>query len=186
MSAASPALRLPHALLLAAAFLLSGLPVSPALAAGSWVGLPAPAFNLPDQDGQRRQLQDFHGQWLLLYFYPKDGTPGCTREAQQFRQLWPALQQAGIAVVGVSLDSVASHKAFAQRLQLPFPLLADEQRELTRAMGVLRGFGPLRYASRQSFLIDPQGNIVYHYDEVDSARHAAQVLADVARLSARP
>ncbi|HET8730998.1 MAG TPA: peroxiredoxin [Moraxellaceae bacterium] len=153
-------------------------------AEGQWVGQPAPAIALPDQDGKVRQLSEFHGQWIALYFYPKDNTPGCTQEAIRFRERWSELRKANIMVIGVSVDDVASHKAFATRLQLPYPLLADEAHTLTKAMGVLKGFGPVSYASRETFLIDPEGTIVYHYPDVDTGRHAAQVLADVARLSA--
>lgn len=155
----------------------------PALAAGDWVGTPAPTLRLPDQDGRLRSLAEFRGQWVALYFYPRDNTPGCTREALRFRDRWQALRKANVMVVGVSVDDVASHKAFATRLNLPYPLLADEGRELTRAMGVLRGFGPLTFARRETFLVDPEGTVVYHYPSVDTSRHADQVLADVARLT---
>lgn len=166
------------------AALLALLVAAPAAqAAGKWVGTDAPALSLPDQDGKPRTLAEFRGQWVALYFYPKDDTPGCTREALAFRDRWADLRGANIMVVGVSVDGVASHKAFATRLKLPYPLLADERHELARAMGVLRGFGPMSFASRETFLIDPEGTIVYHYPDVDTSRHAAQVLADVARLA---
>lgn len=168
----------------ALALLLLFLLPCPALAAGQWVGTPAPTLRLPDQDGRPRALAEFRGQWVALYFYPKDDTPGCTREALRFRERWAELRRANIMVVGVSVDDVASHKAFASRLQLPYPLLADTRHDLAKAMGVLRGFGPVSYASRETFLIDPQGTIVYHYPDVDTERHAGQVLTDVGRLSA--
>lgn len=167
------------------AALLTLLAATPlAQAAGQWVGSDAPALTLPDQDGRARSLAEFRGQWVALYFYPKDDTPGCTREAMAFRDRWAELRKANIMVVGVSVDGVASHKAFATRLKLPYPLLADEQHALAKAMGVLRGFGPMSFASRETFLIDPDGTIVYHYPSVDTARHASQVLADVTRLAA--
>lgn len=159
------------------------LAVPAAQAGGKWVGSAAPAIALPDQDGKPRSLAEFRGQWVALYFYPKDDTPGCTREAMAFRDRWTELRRANIMVVGASVDGVASHKAFATRLKLPYPLLADERHELARAMGVLRGFGPMSFASRETFLIDPEGTIVYHYPDVDTSRHADQVLADVARLA---
>lgn len=157
-----------------------------ALAAGQWVGTPAPTLQLPDQDGKLRSVTDYKGHWVALYFYPKDKTPGCTEEAKKFRDRWAEFQKADIIVLGVSVDDVASHKSFATMLGLQYPLLADEKQELAKAMGVLRGFGPLHYASRQTFLIDPEGVIVYHYPEVDTGHHAEQVLQDVARLSAKP
>lgn len=157
-----------------------------AQAGAQWVGTPAPSIRLPDQDGQLRSVQDYKGHWVALYFYPKDKTPGCTEEAKKFRDRWGDFQKAGIVVLGVSVDDVASHKAFAESLHLPFPILADEKHEFATAMGVLRGFGPVHYASRQTFLIDPDGTIVYHYPDVDTGSHAAQVLADVARLSGTP
>lgn len=154
-----------------------------ALADGQWVGRPAPALTLPDQDGKARRLAEFRGQWVALYFYPRDDTPGCTQEALRFRDRWADLRRANVMVVGVSVDDVASHRAFATRLKLPYPLLADDRHALAKAMGVLRGMGPLGFASRETFLIDPEGTIVYHYPDVDTARHAEQVLADVKRLS---
>lgn len=153
---------------------------------GQWVGTPAPNTSLQDQTGKWRSLEEFRGQWLALYFYPKNNTPGCTEEAQQFRDIYPELQKQKIAVVGVSLDDVASHKAFAAKLQLPFPLLADEKQALAAHFKVLRGFGPVAYARRETFLIDPQGVIVYHYPSVNTRQHAAQILADVKRLSQKP
>lgn len=157
-----------------------------AQAAGKWVGTAAPLIKLPDQDNKLRSLADYKGRWVALYFYPKDETPGCTEEAKQFRDRWPQLQKAGIDVIGVSIDSVASHKAFTNLLKLPFPLLSDEKRELARSMGVLRGFGPVAFASRETFLIDPQGTIVYHYPSVNTSRHAQEVLDDVIRLKKVP
>ena len=161
------------------------LPVA-AQAAGQWVGTDAPTITLPDQDNRSRSLADFRGRWVALYFYPRDDTPGCTQEAIQFRDRWPQFRKAGIEVIGVSVDSVKSHKAFATTHRLPFTLLADENHQLAKAMGVLRGFGPVAFASRETFLIDPEGTIVYHYPSVNTARHADEVLKDVARLQSAP
>lgn len=165
--------------------LLLALPLA-TFAAGQWVGTPAPTLKLADQNGTLRSVQDYKGHWVALYFYPKDKTPGCTEEAKKFRDHWAEFQKANVMVLGVSVDDVASHQAFAAMLRLPYPLLADDKHELAKAMGVLRGFGPVSYASRQTFLIDPDGTIVYHYPDVDTGRHAEQVLADVRQLSARP
>ena len=157
-----------------------------AQAAGQWVGTEAPTIALPDQDNSSRSLADFRGRWVALYFYPRDDTPGCTQEAIQFRDRWPQFRKAGIEVIGVSVDSVKSHKAFATTHRLPFTLLSDEKHQLAKAMGVLRGFGPVAFASRETFLIDPEGTIVYHYPSVNTARHADEVLKDVARLQSTP
>lgn len=151
--------------------------------AGTWEGNPAPAFNLPDQNGKNHQLAEYKGKWLVLYFYPKDHTSGCTEEAKRFRDQFANYEKQNMRVVGVSLDSVESHKRFAQDLKLPFTLLSDSNKELAKKLGVLQGFSALSYTSRETFLIDPQGTIVYHYDNVSPESHATQVLADVARLS---
>ncbi|MCB1657948.1 MAG: peroxiredoxin [Pseudomonadales bacterium] len=151
--------------------------------AATWVGTAAPQITLPDQTGKMRQLNDFKGKWLVLYFYPKNHTSGCTEEAKRFKENFAQFQKQNIAVVGVSLDSVESHKKFAQDLQLPFTLLSDSQKTLSKALGVLQGFGAFSFASRETFLIDPQGNIVYHYDDVNPQNHATQILADVKRLA---
>lgn len=174
------------ALLFAFAFTASFSLPSTAYSEAKWVGSAAPVIALPDQDGKPRSLADYKGQWVALYFYPRDKTAGCTEEAKNFSEHWDDFQKANVAVLGVSQDSVASHKEFANLLKLPFPLLSDEKAELSRAMGVHRGFGPLSYSSRQTFLVDPEGTVVYHYPDVNTDTHAAQVLADVGRLSAKP
>lgn len=152
----------------------------PAMA--EWVGMKAPAFALPDQTGKVRTLDEFKGRWVVLYFYPKDATPGCTQEARQFRDRFAEFQRLGITVLGVSLDSVESHRQFAREQKLPFSLLSDSQKELSMKLDVLGGFGPVSYARRETFLIDPEGEIVTRYKAVDTDKHAGQVLADVARL----
>lgn len=169
--------------------LLLALPLAVPLnaqAEGKWLGTAAPTIKLPDQDGKRRAVTDYKGKWVALYFYPRDKTAGCTEEAKKFSARWSDFQQANVMVIGVSQDSVASHKEFATLLKLPFPLLADEKAELSKTMGVNRGFGAMSFSSRQTFLIDPEGTVVYHYPSVNTGTHAAQVLADVARLSAKP
>lgn len=150
--------------------------------AAEWVGSPAPAFKLPDQHGVVHQLADYRGHWLALYFYPKDHTSGCTEEAKQFRQWYPQFKQQNIQVVGVSLDSTDSHQQFAKDLQLPFTLLSDPEGVLAKPLGVLQGFGPIKYTSRETFLIDPEGTVIYHYKDVNPSRHAQQILADIAQL----
>ncbi|MFO1374568.1 MAG: peroxiredoxin [Agitococcus sp.] len=100
--------------------------------AANWVGKPAPAFNLSDQTGKVRQLADFKGKWLVMYFYPKNHTSGCTEEAKRFRDQYPQFQKQNINVVGVSLDSVESHKSFAKDYNLPFTLLVDTNKDLAK------------------------------------------------------
>jgi thioredoxin-dependent peroxiredoxin len=143
---------------------------------GEWVGKNAVDFRAIDQHKKWHSLGDYKGRWVVIYFYPADDSPGCTEEAKQFRDLYPAYQKRNIAILGVSLNDVKSHKAFADKLGLKFPLLADTNHQLAKSFKVLGGFGILPYAKRQTFLIDPQGVIVYHYSSVDTESHAAQVL----------
>ncbi len=150
---------------------------------GEWVGKVAPDFRLQDQNKKWHTLKEYQGKWLVLYFYPLDDSPGCTEEARQFKDLYPTYQKRNITVLGVSLNDVDSHKSFADKLGLPFPLLADSKHDLARAFKVLRGFGMLSMARRETFLIDPQGVIVYHYASVNTQSHAAQVLKDIEALS---
>lgn len=163
--------------------LVCALLLAPLALASEWVGKEAPAFHLQDQDGHWHDLKDYKGHWLAIYFYPKDGTPGCTEEASKFRDSYAEFKKNGVTVLGVSLDSVDSHKAFATKLNLPFPILADSDHDLAAKMGVLRGFSLMSYARRETFLIDPSGTIVYHYPDVNTGSHAEQVLTDVRRLS---
>ena len=142
-------------------------------------GSQAPAFNLQDQYGEWHKLQDFSGQWLAVYFYPRDDTPGCTTEACNFRDNIYAFKAIGAAVVGISVDDVESHKEFSDKYKLPFTILADESGDTARAYGVLKDYKLLKLASRQSFLINPEGKIVKHYDDVDPDTHTDEVLADI-------
>ena len=167
------------ALLAAAAATL----VSPNAQAGNaQVGAEAPSFDLPDQNGKRHKLADYAGRWVALYFYPKDDTPGCTKEACDFRDNVFAFRKIGAEIIGVSTDDVSSHKAFAEKYGLPFPLLADRDGRLSRAYGVYATKGVMKYAKRQSFLIDPEGHIVRHYQKVDPESHSKEVLADLREL----
>lgn len=171
----------------AARFLLAVflvLAVTAVQATGEWVGTAAPVVKLPDQNGKPFDLASLRGKWIAFYFYPKNDTPGCTEEAKQFRDSHAALLAKNVVVVGVSVDDVESHKAFAAKHTLPFTLLADTDGRVAKAFGVLRGFGPVKFAGRETFLIDPQGTIVYHYPDVNTRAHAAQVLADVQKLQA--
>ena len=143
------------------------------------VGSDAPSFNLQDQNGDWHTLESFHGQWLAMYFYPRDDTPGCTTEACNFRDNIYAFKAIGAAVVGISVDDVDSHKEFSDKYKLPFTILADEDGKTADAYGVLRDYKLIKLASRQSFLINPDGKIAKHYEDVDPDTHTDEVLADI-------
>jgi peroxiredoxin Q/BCP len=160
--------------------------VAPAFAATPQAGDAAPAFRLQDQNGHWRSPADFHGHWLVMYFYPKDFTPGCTTEVCTFRDDIAKLRKAGADVVGVSLDDVKSHAAFAAKYHVPFPLLADADRSVATAYGVLGSTMGFHYAKRTTFLIDPQGKVAKVYVDVDPEKNSSQVLSDLASLKAAP
>ena len=161
---------------------LSLLIVVPAQAGKPAAGEAAPSFRLQDQNGDWHELGDYDGRWVVMYFYPKDDTPGCTTEACAFRDDIFKFRKMDVALLGVSLDDVESHAEFAQKYHLPFPLLADTSREAAKAYGVLRKFGPIKVANRETFIIGPDGVVARHYAKVDPATHSAQVLADLAQL----
>lgn len=150
------------------------------------VGQPAPEFELPDQDGQLHSLEDYRDRWVVLYFYPKDETPGCTTEACEFRDNIFAYRELNVQILGVSLDDVASHKSFAENHGLPFPLLADPEGTSAEAYGVKTKFAGMTLAKRQTFIIDPDGNVAKHYEKVKPATHSAEILADLETLIAKP
>jgi peroxiredoxin Q/BCP len=145
-------------------------------------GSAAPGFHLQDQNGDWHDLQDYQGSWLAIYFYPKDDTPGCTTEACNFRDNIYAFKAIGASVIGISVDDVASHKEFSEKYKLPFIILADEDGTTAKAYGVLRDWKLVQIASRQSFLVNPEGVIVKHYEDVDPDTHTQQVLADLEGL----
>ncbi len=141
----------------------------------------APDFEGPDQDGRARSLRDYRGKIVVLYFYPRDGTPGCTHEACAFRDAWDRLESAGAVVVGVSRDSVASHAAFAREHSLQFPLIADTDGHILAAYGVSTTFG---IADRVTFVLDPSGVVVRVFPDVDPAVHVEEVLHVIDSLRA--
>jgi peroxiredoxin Q/BCP len=147
------------------------------------VGSAAPAFELQDQKGEWHTLDQYAGKWLVLYFYPKDGTPGCTKQVCAFRDEIAKVQKAGAVVVGVSLDDVASHKEFAEKHSVPFSLLSDADKSMAKSYGVLTSKLGFSYTRRDTFLIDPQGKIAKHYPDVDPEQNVKQVLEDLAKLS---
>ncbi|MBT8135792.1 MAG: peroxiredoxin [Gammaproteobacteria bacterium] len=156
----------------------------PALAGPPAVGEMAPSFELLDQKGKTHAVDDYRGKWVVMYFYPKDDTPGCTTEACAFRDDIFKFRKMGVSILGVSVDDVKSHAEFAEKYSLPFPLLADTDMTTTRAYGVLRNYGLLKLSSRQTFVIDPDGRIAKHYAKVDPDTHSSQLQADIAALVA--
>ncbi|TSC89133.1 MAG: peroxiredoxin Q/BCP [Parcubacteria group bacterium Gr01-1014_3] len=132
-----------------------------------------PNFSLPDQTSKIHNLKDYKGQWVLVYFYPKDDTPGCVKEACAIRDNFPAFKKLGIQVFGISADSVKSHAKFAEKYDLPFTLLADEDKKVVKEWGGI---------ARTSFLIDPKGKVAKVYEKVKPETHAEEVLADLSKL----
>lgn len=159
-----------------------------ALAEGSpAVGDAAPAFRLQDQNGKWQSLADYRGKWVVLYFYPKDNTPGCTTQACELRDNIFAFRELGAQILGVSVDDVASKKSFAEEHGLPFPILADADKKVASSYGVLTKYmGLMELARRDTFIIDPQGKVVKHYAKVDPKGHSQMVLAELKRLGAKP
>ncbi len=147
----------------------------------------APDFSLPDQNGVNRSLKDFLGSWVLLYFYPKDNTPGCTTEACAIRDDFHGFKKIKATVLGVSVDSVKSHASFAEKYQLPFPLLADTDKKVVALYNVWQKKKMMgrEYMGtvRTSFLINPKGKIAKIYNNVKPIEHAAEVLRDLAGLA---
>ena len=168
--------------------MLFALCVSPALAAAAQsmpqAGQMAPAFKLLDQHGKWQSLDQYRGQWLVLYFYPKDFTPGCTTEVCKYRDDYLALRKQGAQVLAVSLDDVASHAAFAKKYHAPFPMLADNSHAVAKEYGVLASVIGIHYAARTTFLIAPDGRIAKVYTGVDPETNSRQVLADLPALKA--
>ncbi|NVJ66647.1 MAG: peroxiredoxin [Gammaproteobacteria bacterium] len=147
-----------------------------------FVGQLAPDFKLMAQDGSFKTLKNYQGKWLILYFYPKDGTPGCTTEAKNFRDAYGKYQSMNADIVGISLDDNESHKDFSQQYQLPFDILSDTDKSAAKAYKVLGGFGPVEYTKRQTFILDPTGSIVYHFEKVNASQHEKNVMKKLKQL----
>ncbi len=149
-------------------------------------GKVAPDFKTLDQDGKLHKFSDYRGKWVLLYFYPKDDTPGCTKEACVIRDMMPDFKKLKLQVFGVSIDSVKSHKKFTDKYNLPFTLLADEDRKIVTKYGVWaeKSMYGKKYMGilRTSFLIDPKGKIVKIYEKVKPEIHAEEILEDLKSL----
>ncbi|MDH4134771.1 MAG: peroxiredoxin [Gammaproteobacteria bacterium] len=166
--------------LLASFVTLAGL--GAAQAAELAPGEPAPAFALKDQDNKTHSLADYRGQWVVLYFYPKDDTPGCTTEACNFRDDLPALRALGVAILGISTDDTQSHARFAEKFKLPFPLLSDTDGRVAKSYGSLQSLGPIQFAKRHSFVIAPDGRLAKIYRSVSPATHSRELQQDLKEL----
>lgn len=146
----------------------------------------APDFDLLDQDGNQHKLSDYKGRWVVLYFYPKDDTPGCTTEACSFRDEYEFIKEQGALVIGISKDSVKSHKKFADKYNLHYPLLSDPEHEVIDAYG---SWGPKKFMGREfigihrdTYIINPEGLIAKEYKGVTPKQHAVQIVQDLVAL----
>jgi thioredoxin-dependent peroxiredoxin len=145
-------------------------------------GSNAPDFTLSSQEGSSVSLRDYRGKWVVLYFYPKDQTPGCSREAHNFQVDQAKYSERNAVVLGVSLDSIDSHKKFCAKEGLNFKLLADTDHRVTDSYGSLTNLGLVKFAARHTFLIDPSGKIAKAYTSVDPAKHSGEVLEELDAL----
>ena len=169
-------------ILVAAVAVVAAVPLFTARAAGDAmpaVGQEAPTFTLPSQDGTPISLDQYRGKWVVLYFYPKDMTSGCTIEAHKFQDALPQFEAKNAVVLGVSVDTVDSHKQFCTKDSLTFHLLADPDHKVVNAYGSLGGFAGITIANRNTFLIDPQGKIAKVWVKVVPANAASDVLATI-------
>ncbi len=146
----------------------------------------APDFSLPDQDNTIHKLADYKGRFLIVYFYPKDNTPGCTKEACDFRNNIDEFTKRNVAIIGISKDNIKSHKKFRDKYTLPFPLLADEDKAVMTAYGA---WGKKKFMGREfegtlrnTYVINPQGDIVKTYEKVNPLTHVQQILQDIENI----
>ena len=142
-------------------------------------GMQAPDFTLVDQDNIKRSLKDYSGEWVVLYFYPKDDTPGCTTEACSFRDNIEIIKNLKANILGVSVDSQESHKDFSDKYSLPFPILADINGEVAKKYDSFGSFVGFKYASRHTFIINPAGKIHKIYKKVNPNKHAAEIILEL-------
>jgi peroxiredoxin Q/BCP len=142
-------------------------------------GSSAPDFTLPSQEGSSVSLKNYRGKWVVLYFYPKDQTPGCSREAHNFQVDQPKYAERNAVVLGVSVDSVDSHQKFCAKEGLNFKLLADTDYKVSDSYGSLTNLGLVKFAARHTFLIDPRGKVAKAYTSVDPQQHSREVLAEL-------
>ena len=146
------------------------------------IGQPAPSFTLPNQNGESISLNDHRGKWVVVYFYPKDDTPGCTTEACSFRDNINALIAKQAVILGISVDSIDSHEEFAKKFKLPFDLLSDEDGKVAKQYDALLNLGLISFTKRHSFIIDPQGKIARIYRNVNPQKHVAEILEELKKL----
>ena len=170
--------------ILAAAVVLAAWPFTARAADDSMpaVGQPAPTFTLPSQTGAPISLKSYHGKWVVLYFYPKDMTTGCTIEAHNFQRDLSKFEKENAVILGVSVDTVDSHKQFCTKDALTFHLLADPEHKVVDQYGSLGHFGTMTIANRNTFLINPHGKIVKVWTKVDPSHHSEEVLAALNEL----
>ena len=151
------------------------------------IGTKAPAFTLKDQDEKSHTLADYKGKWVVIYFYPSDDTPGCTKEACAISEVYDEFKKIGITVFGVSKDSVISHKKFAEKYNLPFTLLSDESTEMVQAYEALvekSMFGKkFMGIKRVTYILNPEGTVVKVYPKVTAADHALELIKDLKELA---
>ena len=146
------------------------------------IGSPAPEFTLKSQDGSTVSLKDYRGKWVVLYFYPRDMTPGCTLEARNFQRDQAQYVGRNAVILGVSVNSVDSHQKFCAKEGLNFKLLADNEKKVSEQYGSLTNLGLVKFSSRHTFIIDPQGKIARVYTEVSPRQHSEEVLAALDEL----
>ena len=146
-------------------------------------GSDAPGFTLPSQDGTPVSLKDLRGKWVVLYFYPKDGTSGCTLEAHNFQRDLPGYEARNAVIVGVSVDTTGSHKEFCAKQGLTFKLLSDDQKKVSAEYGSLDSILGYKIAARNTFLIDPQGKIAQVWTGVSPSKHSAEVLSALSAVA---
>ena len=147
-------------------------------------GTKAPDFNLPNANGDMLSLANLQGSWVVLYFYPRDDSPVCTKQACTFRDDLHKLEKLGAKVVGVSIDDGKSHADFAKKYSLPFPLLSDKDGLVSSSYGALTNFGFIKMSKRYTFLIDPNGALQKSYLDVDVSKHSQQIIDDLMQLTA--
>jgi peroxiredoxin Q/BCP len=170
--------------LIVVAFLVAGclIPSFVAASGSPEVGQPAPDFNLKNQDGKEVSLKDYRGKWVVLYFYPKDFTQGCTIQARNFQRDLAAYEKANAVILGVSVDSADSHRSFCEKEGLNFKLLADTDIKVSEAYGSVMEYQGNKLSARNTFIIDPTGKIAKVYMGVKVMKHSEEVLAALAEL----
>jgi peroxiredoxin Q/BCP len=148
------------------------------------IGNMAPQFSLGDQNQKKHTILEYRQQWIILFFYPKDDTPGCTVEVCQFKQNYDDILALNVQLLGINTDKAESHSHFVNKFQLPFPLLSDPQGEVSQLYDTLFKLGPVKFCKRHSFIIDPNGQIAKIYRKVNPKRHSQQIITDLKALGA--